>query len=62
MAADLKRIAVIGSGVSGLTSAKYLKSAGSEVVVYERSSTLGGIWLEVPLSCGLNQADDFQDL
>ncbi|KAG0649154.1 Flavin-containing monooxygenase ustF2 [Hyphodiscus hymeniophilus] len=39
-----KRVAVIGAGVSGVTSAKHLKAAGVEVVVYERSSTSGGNW------------------
>jgi cation diffusion facilitator CzcD-associated flavoprotein CzcO len=39
-----KRVAVIGAGVSGLTSAKHLKAAGVEVVVYERSSKCGGNW------------------
>lgn len=39
-----KRVAVIGAGVSGLTSARHLKSTGLEVVIYERSSVSGGIW------------------
>ena len=39
-----KRVAVIGAGVSGLTSARHLKAAGLEVVVYERSPVSGGIW------------------
>ena len=39
-----KRVAVIGAGVSGLTSARHLKAAGLEVVVYERSSVSGGVW------------------
>jgi cation diffusion facilitator CzcD-associated flavoprotein CzcO len=38
------RVAVIGAGVSGLTSAKHLRAAGLEVVVYERSSVSGGVW------------------
>jgi NADPH-dependent glutamate synthase beta subunit-like oxidoreductase len=39
-----KKVAVIGAGVSGITSAKHLKAAGVDVVVYERSSTCGGNW------------------
>jgi cation diffusion facilitator CzcD-associated flavoprotein CzcO len=39
-----KRVAVIGAGVSGLASARHLKAAGLEVVVYERSSVSGGVW------------------
>ena len=47
MAFKVKRVAVIGAGVSGVVTAKHLKSSGLEVVVYERSSTIGGIWCEV---------------
>jgi ribulose 1,5-bisphosphate synthetase/thiazole synthase len=39
-----KRVAIIGAGVSGVTSAKHLKAAGVQVVVYERSSQCGGNW------------------
>jgi cation diffusion facilitator CzcD-associated flavoprotein CzcO len=48
MAFPAKRVAVIGAGVSGLTSARHLKAAGLDVVVYERSSASGGIWFEEP--------------
>lgn len=39
-----KKVAVIGAGVSGLTSARHLKAAGLDVVVFERSSVSGGVW------------------
>ncbi|KAL3421143.1 putative flavin dependent monooxygenase [Phlyctema vagabunda] len=39
-----KRVAVIGAGVSGLTTARHLIDSGIEVVVFERSATAGGIW------------------
>jgi ribulose 1,5-bisphosphate synthetase/thiazole synthase len=39
-----KRIAVVGSGLSGIATAKHLDAAGLEVVVLERSSKPGGIW------------------
>lgn len=38
------RIAVVGAGPAGLTSAKQALAGGHEVVVYERSGDLGGIW------------------
>lgn len=38
------RVAVIGGGISGLVSALHLKTAGIDVVVYERSKTVGGVW------------------
>ena len=38
----MKRIAIIGAGVSGLTSAQLLKSK-ADVVVYEKESKIGGL-------------------
>ncbi|MGC1480535.1 MAG: FAD-dependent oxidoreductase [Chthoniobacterales bacterium] len=38
----MNRVAVIGAGVSGLACAKVLASAGTEVVVFEKSRSLGG--------------------
>jgi all-trans-retinol 13,14-reductase len=37
------RIAVIGSGLSGLSAGALLAQAGHEVTIYEQSSTIGGI-------------------
>lgn len=42
-----KRIAIIGAGLRGLASGAYLKRKGYEVVVYEKSHALGGIWNRV---------------
>ncbi len=38
------RVAVIGAGVAGLTTAKALREEGLRPVVFERSSHLGGVW------------------
>src|SRR6187402_2860889 len=38
----MSKIAVIGSGFSGLSAAAYLSQAGHEVHVYEKNSTPGG--------------------
>jgi phytoene desaturase len=37
-----KKIAIIGSGFSGLSAASYLAKEGNEVHVYEKNSTAGG--------------------
>lgn len=38
------RIAIIGSGVSGIAAAKTLKRFGHDVVIYERAPRIGGVW------------------
>ena len=40
-----RRVAVIGAGAAGLCAAKYLLSAGVEVVVHELGSCVGGLWV-----------------
>jgi phytoene desaturase len=37
-----KKIAVIGGGFSGLSTASYLAKAGYEVTLFEKNSTVGG--------------------
>ncbi|GFT00517.1 dimethylaniline monooxygenase 5 [Trichonephila clavipes] len=39
-----KRILVIGAGMSGLTAIKACKEEHFEVVCYEKSGELGGLW------------------
>ena len=41
---EVKRVAVLGAGVAGLQAALQLKLAGKEVVVFEQSSGVGGVW------------------
>ena len=38
------KIAVIGSGVSGIAAAKTLMRFGHQVVIFEKSETIGGVW------------------
>ena len=40
----VKRVAVIGAGAAGLTSARWLSDAGLEAVVFERTGAVGGLW------------------
>jgi glycine/D-amino acid oxidase-like deaminating enzyme len=38
------RAGIIGAGVAGLATAKVLKQAGHEVVIYEKAPDVGGVW------------------
>jgi dimethylaniline monooxygenase (N-oxide forming) len=40
------KIAVIGSGVSGIAAAKTLGKLGHQVTIFDRSSRIGGVWAE----------------
>jgi dimethylaniline monooxygenase (N-oxide forming) len=40
----MRKICVIGAGLSGLTTAKSFISKGFDVTVYEKGSSLGGVW------------------
>jgi len=40
----IKRVCVVGAGPSGLTCMRQLRDEGIEVVCFERSSSLGGLW------------------
>ncbi len=40
----VRRICVIGAGVSGLVAAKVLRGYGHDVHVVERAGGLGGVW------------------
>ncbi|KAL5337625.1 major facilitator superfamily domain-containing protein [Aspergillus crustosus] len=42
---QIRRVAVIGAGISGVVSAAHLLQAGIEVQVFERSHAAGGVWL-----------------
>lgn len=39
------KIAIIGAGVAGLASARRCLENGFEVIVYERSTKVGGTWV-----------------
>ncbi len=39
------RIAVIGAGISGIAAAHILTKCGHDVVVFEKSTELGGVWV-----------------
>ncbi len=39
-----RRVAVIGSGISGIAAAVMLKKNGFQVEIYEKSDQIGGVW------------------
>ncbi|KAI8824791.1 uncharacterized protein EV422DRAFT_503603 [Fimicolochytrium jonesii] len=41
------RVAIIGAGITGVGAAAACRSAGVEVVIYEKSPTIGGVWSRV---------------
>ncbi|XP_012544129.1 flavin-dependent monooxygenase FMO2 isoform X1 [Bombyx mori] len=40
----MKRVCVIGAGIAGLSSARYLKEEGIDFVVFEATKYIGGTW------------------
>jgi dimethylaniline monooxygenase (N-oxide forming) len=44
MDTDVHDVAVIGSGISGLATAKCLLDDKFDIVVYEKTSVFGGLW------------------
>ena len=48
MAPQLHKVAVIGAGVSGLLTARELQREGQQIVVYEKSNQIGGVWVYDP--------------
>lgn len=42
--ASKKKVAVIGAGAAGLISAKELRELGHDVVVFEQTGSIGGVW------------------
>ncbi|KAI8995016.1 hypothetical protein BDB01DRAFT_775022 [Pilobolus umbonatus] len=42
---SIKNVAVIGAGVSGLSSARHMRDLGISVRVFERNPSVGGVWL-----------------
>jgi len=47
------RVGIIGAGVAGLTTAKVLKQAGHEVIVYDKAPDVGGVWSRIRRYPGL---------
>jgi cation diffusion facilitator CzcD-associated flavoprotein CzcO len=54
------QVAVIGSGVSGIAAAHVLQKHGHEVVVFEKSAEIGGVWaLAYPEVCLQNTGTQY---
>lgn len=51
--AHVQRVAVIGAGVAGLQVANLLRPLGKEVVIFEKSAKVGGVWRQNYADFGL---------
>ena len=49
----VKKIAIIGSGVAGLSSARQLLAYGFDCTLFERNSEIGGVWSDGYLNFGV---------
>lgn len=52
------RIAVVGAGFAGLSAAKVLTAFGHDVVVFEKTSDVGGVWSRTRRYPGLTTQND----
>jgi len=43
-----RRVAVIGGGSAGMTTARFLRKAGHEPVIFEAGEAFGGVWADRP--------------
>lgn len=55
------RVAVIGGGVSGITTAKCLRDDGHEPTVFESTEQVGGVWVYRKASGGTFESVRFQN-
>ena len=44
MSLDVKKVAIIGAGISGVCCGRHLLARGLQVTLFERSSGFGGVW------------------
>src|SRR5215470_12455347 len=51
--AKIRRVAIIGAGASGLATARVLLAQGLDCTVFERRTTLGGVWADGYLNFGV---------
>ena len=42
----VERVAIVGAGVAGLTTAKTLLASGLNCTIFERAERLGGVWAD----------------
>lgn len=57
----VRRVAIIGAGISGLAAARVLISQGIECVLFERRASLGGVWADGYMNFGVQVPRNFYE-
>ena len=53
---SVRRVAIVGAGVSGLATARILLAQGLECTLFERRPALGGVWADGYLNFGVQNS------
>ncbi len=53
IAGEIRRVGIIGAGVSGLATAKTLLAEGFDCTIFERNDRLGGVWADGYIGFGV---------
>ncbi len=58
---EVKSVGIVGAGVAGLVTAKTLLAQGLSCTLFERESTLGGVWADGYSNFGVQVQKDLYE-
>jgi cation diffusion facilitator CzcD-associated flavoprotein CzcO len=58
----VRRVAIVGAGASGLTTARALLAQGLDVTVFERQRSVGGVWADGYVDFGVQTQNELYEL